>query len=331
MPSAVLTRRAAALVLKPLIPAALACLMAGAASAQQAGRHISIVVPFAAGGGADVIARTIAEPLQQRLGQTVIVDNKPGASGNLGAAAVARSAPDGHTLLFTADPTFTANVSLMKSVPYHPVKDFTPIIEATTGTMALTAHTSLPATTTAEFVSLAKAKPGEINYGSAGVGTPHHLTMELFKITAKINLLHIPFRDTAGANTNLVGGHVSAMFLPLNVALPLPQDKIRILAVTSKERVAAAPQMPTLIEQGYPEMESSLSFGFLGPAGLPRDIVVRYNTALDEVLKLPQVSAKLNTLGLVPTGGTPESYGDGVAKELAKWQKVIKESGITAE
>jgi tripartite-type tricarboxylate transporter receptor subunit TctC len=311
--------------------AGLACLAVTGAAAQQAARHITIIVPFAAGGGSDVIARTIAEPLQQRLGQTVIIDNKPGASGNLGTQAVARAAADGHTLLFTADPTFTANISLMKNAPYHPISDFAPIIEATAGTMVLVVHNSMPVTSTQEFLAYAKARPGEINYGSAGVGTPHHLTMEFLKLTAQVKLTHIPFRDTAGANTNLIGGHVTAMFLPLNVALPLPQDKVRLLAVTSRERTAAAPTLPTFVEQGFSEFESTLSFGFLAPAGTPRDVVVRYNAAFNEILRSPQVAAKLTTLGLMPTGGTPERYGESIAKDFVKWQKVIKEGAISIE
>jgi len=296
----------------------------------QSGRHITIVVPFAAGGGTDVIARTIGEGLQQRLGQTVIIDNKPGASGNIGAQMVARAAPDGHTLLLTSDPAFTANISLMKNAPYHPVRDFAPIAAATEGTMALAVHTSMQVTTAEQLVAAAKAKPGEINYGSSGVGTPHHLTMELLKLTAKVNLTHIPFKDTAGATSNLIGGHVVAMFMPLNVALPLPQDKVRILAVTSTKRVAAAPQLPTMIEQGHPDIESSLRFGFLAPAGTPPEIVSRYNAAINEILKDPQVAAKFTALGLVPAGGTTEEYRKAIETEFAKWEKVIKASGITA-
>ncbi len=301
---------------------------ASAALAQPSGRVVTLIVPYAAGGGVDVVARAVSEQLQQRLGQPVIVDNKPGASGNIGTHAAARASADGHTLLMVADPPFTANVSLMKNVPYDPVKGFTPVAEVVLGTMALTVNASLPPTSTQEFIDYVKARPAQINYGSSGVGTPHHLAMEFFKRVAGLNLMHVPFRDNAGATSNLLGGHVSAIFLPLNVSVTLPQDKVRILAVTSRKRSPAAPNLPTVIEAGLAGFDADVRFGILAPPGTPGDIVQRINAAINEVVRSAQFAAKMTALGLVPTGGTPEDYGQGVAADFAKWQKVIAEAGI---
>lgn len=302
--------------------------IAGAA-AQPSGRVITMIVPYAAGGGVDVVARAVVEQLQHRLGQPVIVDNKPGASGNIGTHAAARAAPDGHTLLMVADPPFTANISLMKAVPYDPVKGFAPVGEVVLGTMALTIHASLPTASTQEFIDHVKARPGKLNYGSSGVGTPHHLSMEFFKRAAQVNLMHVPFRDNAGAISNLVGGHVSAVFLPLNVSLTLPQDKVRILATAGRTRSAAAPQLPTLIEAGLAGFEADVRFGILAPLGTPPEIVQRYNAAINDVLQAPQLTAKLAGLGLVPTGGPPAKYREGIERDFAKWKTVIVEAGIT--
>jgi tripartite-type tricarboxylate transporter receptor subunit TctC len=299
--------------------------------AQQSGRMITIIVPFSPSTGPDILARVIGAELQTRLGQSVVVDNKSGASGNIGTQVVARAAPDGHTLLMTPDPPFTANISLMKNVPYDPLKSFTPIIEVAVGALALVVHSSIPVTSTQEFIEYAKARPGQINYGSTGVGAPHHLTMELFKLTTKVNLMHIPFKDSAGAVSNLLGGHISAMFIPTPIALSLPQDKIRLLAVTSTERVPAAPDLPTLAEQGLTGFEAVIRFGILAPVQTPREIVTRYNTVINEILLLPQFEEKIENLGLTSVGGTPEQFGEANAKTLVKWQRVLKEAGITAE
>jgi tripartite-type tricarboxylate transporter receptor subunit TctC len=292
---------------------------------------VTIVVPFSPGTGVDILARAIGEELQKRLGQPVVVDNKPGASGDIGSQAVARAAPDGHALLMTADPPFTANISLMKSVSYDPVSSFAPVIEVATGSLALAVHLSVPVTSAQSFVEYAKARPGQINYGSPGIGTPHHLTMEFFKFTTRIDLMHVPFRDAAGAISNLLGGHISAMFIPTPLALPLPHDKVRLLAVTGMERLAAAPNLPTLAEQGLAGFESVIRLGILAPAGTPREVVTRYNTLINEILGLPQTVERMGSLGLKNVGGTPEQFGEANAKAIVKWRTVLQEAGITAE
>ena len=301
------------------------------ATAQVAGRPITIIVPYSPGTGIDILARALGAELSQKWGQPVVVDNKTGASGNIGTGIAARAEPDGNTLLMMAK-VFVVNPSLFKSVPYDPIASFTPIIKLATGSIVLAVHPSVPANSVQEFVQYAKSKPGQLNYGSPGFGTPHHLAMELFKQATHTTLTHVPYRGTAGVMNDIIGNHVSAMFVPTHVALPLADAKeIRILGVASDKRVAAAPDVPTLIEQGLPGFEVDLWFGLLAPAGTPPDVVARYNTVLNEFLHAPKMVAELGKQGLVSSGGTPEVLRDLIANDLAKWQKIIRDAGITAE
>jgi tripartite-type tricarboxylate transporter receptor subunit TctC len=299
--------------------------------AQEPRRPVTIVVPFSPGTGPDIIARIIAEKLQPKLGQAVIVDNKTGASGSIGSQAVMRAAPDGHTLVLTADPPFTANVSLMKSVIYDPVKGFTPIIEAAVGTLALVVHPSLPASSIKELIAYAKSRPGEVNYASPGIGTPHHLAMEFFKLTARIDLMHVPFRDSAGAISNLIGGHVSAMFLPVHVALPLAPDKVRILAVATKARTPQLPDQPTLDELGFSGFDADIRYGVLGPPGMPAEIVARYNAEISEILRSPDVTERLAKQGLRSVADTPEAYAANIIQDLTKWRNVVTDAKLSTD
>src|SRR3954471_6886927 len=318
-----LTRRAC------LIAAALA--LPAMANAQVPGRPITIIVPYSPGTGIDILARALGAELSQKWGQPVVVDNKTGASGNIGTGIAARAEPDGNTLLMMAK-VFVVNPSLFKSVPYDPVASFTPIIKLATGSIVLAVHPSVPAKNVEEFVQYAKSKPGQLNYGSPGFGTPHHLAMELFKQATHTELTHVPYRGTSGVMNDLIGNHVSAMFVPTHVALPLADAKeIRILGVASDKRVAAAPDVPTLIEQGLPGLEVDLWFGLLAPAGTPPEVVTRYNIVLNEFLRAPKMIAELGKQGLVSSGGTPEILRDLIAHDLVKWQKIIKDAGISAE
>jgi tripartite-type tricarboxylate transporter receptor subunit TctC len=301
------------------------------AGAQQPGRAITIIVPYTPGTGPDILARVLGEELQQRWGQPVVVENKPGASGNIGTQVVARAAADGHTLLLTTSP-FTQNISLFKSVPYDPVADFAPIIQLVEGFMALAVHPSVPATSAQGFVDYVKARPGQVDYASPGRGTPHHLSMELFKLASGTDVKHVPYRGSAPAVQDLVGGHISAMFIPVHVGLPLAKDKqIRLLAVAYKQRVSVAPEVPTLPEQGINGVDLDFWLGMLAPAGTPRETVTRYNTVLNEILRSPPIVEKLTTQGFVSVGGTADDFGALVAKDLAKWRKVVKEAGISPE
>jgi tripartite-type tricarboxylate transporter receptor subunit TctC len=300
-------------------------------AAQSTGRPITIIVPYSPGTGIDILARALGAELAQHWGQSVVVDNKPGASGNIGTQLAARAAPDGHTLLMVAK-TFVTNVSLFKNVPYDPVTSFVPIVKLATGSIVLAVHPSLPATSVPAFIDFVKARPGEVNYGSPGFATPHHLAMELFKHATGTDLVHIPYKGSSGVMADLVGNHVSAMFVPTHVALPLARDnQIRILGVASAERVAAAPEVPTLAEQGLTGFEVDLWFALMAPAETPADLVVRYNTAVNEFLHSPAVADALAKQGLITAGGSPQLLGELIERDKAKWQRLIRQAGITAE
>ena len=294
-------------------------------------RTITIVAPFTAGTGIDILARVVAEELQQRWNQPVVVENKPGASGNIGTQYAATRPPDGHTLMMTVS-TFVMNVSVFKSVPYDPQTSFAPIVEVAVGALALAVHPSLPTPTARAFVDYAKANPGKLNYASPGRGTPQHLAMELLKQTAGIDIVHVPYSGSAGAVRDLVGGHVGAMFIPLHTVLPLVQgNQVRLLGIGSEKRSPLAPDVATLAEQGLQGFEIELWFGLLAPAGTPAEIVARYNKIVNEILALPKVREGLLKQGLSTRGGTSDQLAQLIAKEQARWAKVVKEAGMAPE
>ncbi|TAN55463.1 MAG: tripartite tricarboxylate transporter substrate binding protein [Betaproteobacteria bacterium] len=292
---------------------------------------IRFIVPFTPGTGIDIIARTAGPRLAERLGQPVVVENRAGASGNIGTELVAKAKPDGHTILVTAS-TFVSNRSLFKHLPYDPAKDFAPITLAAWGTLLVAAHPSTSFSSVPELIAAAKANPGKLNYGSPGVGTPHHLAMELFKNTAGIFVTHIPYKGTAGAVTDLLGGQIHLMFLPIHVALPqVRAGKLKALAVGSPKRSALAPELPTLAEGGFPGVESDIWYAFFAPQGTPREIVARLNLELTSVLALPEIRTSFQTQGLVPVASTPEEVRALVDKDLAKWDRVVREAKISPE
>ena len=314
-----------------LAVAAFAATTTDAAAQKLSERPITIIVPYSPGTGPDILARLIGEEIQQRWGQPVTVDNKPGATGNIGTQIAARAAPDGHTLLMTTNP-ITANISLFKNIPYDPVKSFAPVIFVGTGALALAVHPSVPATSLQELLDYAKARPGQLNFGSPGVGGPHHLAMELLKLTTQTDMKHIPYRGSAGATNDLIGGHVSLAFQSIHVILPLARtNQVRLLAVASRERSRVAPDLPTLQELGLAGFEVDLWFGILAPAGTPQEIVDRYNATINEILRTPEVTEKLSRQGLTTAGGSPGQFGDFIANDIVKWRKVIAEAGIVAE
>jgi tripartite-type tricarboxylate transporter receptor subunit TctC len=313
-----------------ILAMALASMKPGLALGQSQ-QTIRLNVPFSAGTGPDLLARILGEELRQRWNQPVIVENKPGASGNIGTQAAARAAPDGLTLLVTVN-TFVMNASLYRSIPYDPETSFVPIAEIATGVLALVVHPSLNVSTFPELIALARSKPGEINYASPGRGTPQHLAMELLKLTAQINLTHIPYAGSAGAVKDIAGGHVSAMFLPIHTALPLAETgQIRILAVGSQARAQQATQVPTLAELGVTDFDVDLWYGVLAPAGTSKDIVDRYNAVFNEILAQPNVRAVLDRQGLIARGGPPERLAELIAKDRLRWARVVKDAGITSE
>jgi tripartite-type tricarboxylate transporter receptor subunit TctC len=305
--------------------------MAPSLALGQSQQTIRLNVPFSAGTGPDLLARILSEELRQRWNQPVIVENKPGASGNIGTQAAARANPDGLTLLVTVN-TFVMNASLFNSIPYDPEKSFEPIAEIATGVLALVVHPSLNVSTFPELIVLARSKPGEINYASPGRGTPQHLAMELLKLTAQINLTHIPYPGSAGAVKDLAGGHVSAMFIPIHTALPLAEaGQIRILAVGSQARAQRAAQVPTLAELGVTGFDVDLWYAVLAPSGTPKAIVDRYNAVFNEILAEPRVRDVLDKQGLLAEGGPPERLAELIARDRLRWAKVVKDAQIISE
>jgi tripartite-type tricarboxylate transporter receptor subunit TctC len=292
---------------------------------------ITIVVPYSPGTGPDVLARSVGEELQKRWNQAIVIDDKPGATGNIGTQIVARAAPDGHTLLMTSNP-FTTNVSLFSNASYDPIKSFAPIIGLGSGALALCVHPSVPAYNVKEFVAYARLHQGELNYGSPGIGGPHHLAMELLKQVTHIDVRHVPYRGSAGATQDIVGGHVTGGFLSLSIAAPLARsNSLRILGVASKGRVPIAPELPTLAEQGVEGVEAELWFGLLAPAGTPREIIVGYNDAISEIVREPRVIELAAKQGIEIRGGTPEQFAEFLRRDIATWREVVKQAGIKAE
>ncbi len=305
-------------------------LLAGPARAQTLpDGPVTLLVPYTPGGGPDILARLIAPPLQALFGQPVVVENRAGASGNIGTQAVARAAPDGRMLLVQAN-TFVMNPSLFRQVPYDPIAGFTPIIQLSRGDMVLAVNPDVPARTAREFADLARRQV--LDYCSPGVGTPHHLGMALFAQVAGVTMNHIPYRGAAPAVQDLIGKRVGAQVMPVHVARPLAeQGQIRLLAVGSATRSAVAPDVPTVAEAGFPGAEVDLWFGLLGPAGLPPALVTRINQAVNAWLGEATAIAALKAQGMVPVGGTPQAFADLLQRDLLRWAAVIKANAITAD
>jgi tripartite-type tricarboxylate transporter receptor subunit TctC len=294
-------------------------------------KPIKIIVPFTPGTGIDVLARTLGQKLSERVGQPVIVDNKPGASGNIGTGSVAASAPDGYTLLMTVN-TFVINASLYKNVPYDPIKSVMPVAPAAVGALTFAVHPSFPAKSLAEAVKLFKANPGKYSYASPGSGTPQHLAMELLKLNTGTDILHVPYKGSAGAITDLLGGEVQAMILPVHSALTHAKaGRIRMLAVAQEKRAAIAPDVPTFAEQGVANSNVDLWYGLMAPAGTPVAVVGKLNAEINSILALPDVREALDKQGLIPTPGRPEALNALVKNDFARWAEVIRKAKISAD
>ena len=301
------------------------------ATAQQPDCMLKIIVPYVAGSGPDTLARLIGDELQQRRSQTVIVENRPGASGNLGTAAAANAKADGSTILLTASP-FTQNVAFFKAVPYDPVKDFVPIVKFAEGYVALAVNPSVPAASATEFVDYVRARPSEVRYSSPGQGTPQHLSMELFKLATGTDITHVPYTGMPAAIRDVVGGHVSTTFVPIHIALPLAQaHKIRLLGVASQQRMDVAPDVPTLVEQGIKGVDLDFWFGVLAPAGTPPAFVERTNADINAIIQLPRIRTQMTAQGLRPIGGSVGEFADFIPRDLAKWRKIVVTSKLGTE
>jgi len=312
---------------------ALAALAAGPALAQQSypSRTITIIAPFSPGTGIDILARTCGQKLSERWGVPVVVDNRPGASGNIGTELAARAAGDGYTLMMTAT-TFALNPALSKRAQYDPLKSFAPVSLVATGVLSFAVSANTPAANIGEFVALAKSNPGKLNYASSGNGTPQHLTMELFKLTSGVDVTHVPYKGAAEATKDLAGAHVDAMILPVHTVAPLVHaGKVRLLAVLDDERSPVFPAVPTLKEAGYPEVESSVWYGLMAPASTPADIVRKLNGEISAILALADVKEILARQGLSPAGGQPERLSRLVGTELERWRRVIAQARIRAD
>ena len=291
-------------------------------------KPIRLVVPFPPGGATDILARDVAQKLTEAWGQSVIVDNRPGAGGNIGSELVAKSAPDGYTLEMGTVGTHAINASLYAKMPYDHVKDFTPVILVAGVPNVLVVNPAVPANSVAELVAYAKANPGKLNFASSGNGTSIHLSGELFKVMAGVQITHIPYKGSAQALQDLLAGQVQLMFDNLPPSLPqIKAGKLRALAVTSATRAPALPDVPTLAESGLPGFEASSWFGILAPAGTPAPIVAKLNAEVANWLATPEAKEKLLKQGANPAGGTPQDFAKHIAAETAKWAKVVKDSG----
>ena len=292
---------------------------------------IKLVVGFTPGTGIDIIARTVGQKLQERLGQPVIIENKPGASGNIGTEAVVRAKPDGYTLLVTVN-TLVMNTALYKGLTFDPVKDLAPVSVAAWGSLLLAANPGLKVDTVAQLVAAAKAAPGKLNYGSPGIGTPHHLSMELFKSLTGTDIKHVPYKGSAGAITDLLGGQIDVMFVPIHTALPhVKSGRLKALAVGGVKRHPTAPDLPTLTELGIPGIEVDMWYGFLAPQGTPRDIISKLNGELKAILALPDIQSAFAAQGLDASTSTAEEFQALMERDAAKWARVVREAKIAAE
>lgn len=294
-------------------------------------RPIRFICPYVPGGAGDIFTRTIAQKLGDALGQSVVVDNRPGANGGIGTEIVAKAPADGHTLLMGNSGPLTINPVLYKRVPYDPIKDFAPITMIATLPLGLWVNASVPASSVKELIALARAKPGTINFGSAGSGGPTHMAGEMLKSMARIDIVHVPYKGNAASLTDLVAGRVQMMFSNLLTAGPHAKaGKLRGLALSSAKRSPQAPELPTVAEAGIPGYDITPWYGVLFPAGTPRAIVLRLNREIGGILTTPEIAERFGTQGIDLMTSTPESFAALIKSEIPKWRKVVKESGATA-
>ena len=310
---------------------ALLCFAAHPQADTYPAKPIRIVVPFPAGGATDIAARAIADKMSANWKQPVLVENRAGAGGNVGADYVAKSAPDGYTLVMGITGSHAINISLYSKMPYDPVKDFEAITQVAVVPNVVVVHPSVPAKTLAEFIALAKRNPGKYDYASLGSGTAAHLGMELLKTTAGIYMVHIPYRGSAPAVADLIGGQVQVMMDGLPSSLPhVKAGRLRALAVTSQKRSSAAPDFPTIAES-YPGFYADAWSGLFAPKGTPRAMVDKIAIEAKRILNLPDVRERFAALGAEPVGSTPAEFAQHVQREIAKWAVVVKQSGAKAD
>jgi tripartite-type tricarboxylate transporter receptor subunit TctC len=324
----VVTRRRAALLLALATPV----LATPAVADDYPSRSIRLVVPYAPGGGADSVARIVARRVSESIGQPIVVENRGGAGAILGTDLVAKAAPDGYMLLLGQSGPISINPAVYKTLPYDPVKDFAPITMTTAYPYILVVNAELSAKTLQEFVALAKSKPGAMNYGSTGVGAANHLVAELFNSKAGLKMTHVPYRGTALAVADLVGGQLSMVFGdPISVLPHIKSGKLRALAVTSLERSPVAPEVPTVVESGYPGFEALAWHGILAPAKTPPAVIKKLNVEIVKALADPETSKLLTNQAMQTVGNTPEAFAAFIQKDIATWKAVAADAKVIVE
>src|SRR5262245_9014855 len=294
-------------------------------------KPVKMVVGFSAGGGTDVVARILAQKMSESMGQTVVVENRSGASGLIAAEAVAKSPPDGYTLMMGSQTTFAVAPTLYRKVSLDPARDFAGVAMGAISPLILVVHPSVPAQSVKDVIAMAKAKPGAINFGSGGLGTTPHMTGELFQAVAGIKLAHVAYRGEAPAINDLLGGQIPLMFANVSAVIGnVRAGQLRALAVTSAQRAPAAPEIPTVAESGLPGFETSTWFALVAPAGTPRDVLARLNAEVKRALTQADVKQRFADLGMTAEDSTPEGLDAYIKSEIAKWTKVIRDADIKA-
>ena len=294
-----------------------------------AGKTIRLVVPFTPGGTTDILARVLAPKLQQALGQNIIIDNRPGAGGSLGADLAARAEPDGNTLLMGHIGTLAVNVSLYPKLPYDPLRSFAPVAWVARVPNVLVVNAASGITSLKELIARARASPGKLTYSSGGNGSAAHLSFEYLKLRAGISMLHIPYRGTVPSVTDLLGGQVDATFTGAPALLPhIRSGRLRALAVSSPARIAALPEVRTVAESGFPDFEADQWYGIVAPAATPADVVARLNAAINDALGSPEVAQQLAAEGALPMQTTAKAFGDLIAAEIARWREVVRAANM---
>jgi len=295
-------------------------------------RPIRFIVPFAPGGGGDVVGRIIGQRMSEQLGKPLVIDNRAGGGGTLGCELAAKAAPDGYTLLLGNVGPIAVGPALYPKLAYDPVRDFAPVTMIASFPNLLVANPGLPFKTVPELVAYAKSRPGALNFASAGAGTSTHLAGELFKSVAGIDVVHVPYKGGAAAMTDIIAGQVAYYFGTMPSSMPLAKaGKLRALAVTSLTRSPAAPEVPTIAESGYPKFETAAWYGLMFPAGTPREIIAKMNSAMLVVLALPDIRERLVHEGSEPMGSTPAQFGAYIKAEIAKWSAVVKAANLKAD
>ncbi len=315
-----------------VIVASVALLAAASVQAQRyPERPVRAVVPFPAGGGTDILARLLLQKVSVRLGATFVIDNRAGAGGTIGTEIVAKAPADGYTIL-VASSSHTINPSVYRKLGYNPARDFAPVTLIASGPGLLVVHPAVPAKSVKELIALGKAKPGQLNYASAGNGTPPHLAAELFKSMAGVDFVHVPYKGNVPAFVDLIAGSVSLSFPTITSGLPpVRSGKLRALGVTSKQRSAVVPEIPTIAEAGLPGYEATTWYGMLAPAATPAGIVTRLQREMVDAIGLPDIRDKLLAQGLEPVGNKPSEFAGIISAELVKWSKVVAAAGVKAE